>query len=64
MFKVDQNFTIQSIQIFDTLGKEVYNFKGENSTETYNMKELSSSLYIAKVTLNNGQTITKKAIKK
>ncbi|MBN2867525.1 MAG: T9SS type A sorting domain-containing protein [Flavobacteriaceae bacterium] len=64
MFKVGQNFTIQSIQIFDTLGKEVYNFKGENSTETYNIKELSSSLYIAKVTLNNGQTITKKAIKK
>ncbi len=64
MFKVGQNFTIQSIQIFDALGKEVYNFKGKNSTETFNMKELSSSLYIAKVTLNNGQTITKKAIKK
>lgn len=64
MFKVGQNFTIQSIQIFDALGKEVYNFKGKNSTETFNMKELSSSLYIAKVTLNNGQTLTKKAIKK
>ena len=64
MFKVGQNFTIQSIQIFDALGKEVYNFKGKNSTETFNMKDLSSSLYIAKVTLNNGQTITKKAIKK
>ena len=64
IFKVGQNFTIQSIQIFDALGKEVYNFKGKNSTETFNMKDLSSSLYIAKVTLNNGQTITKKAIKK
>ncbi|WP_417557394.1 T9SS type A sorting domain-containing protein [Mesoflavibacter zeaxanthinifaciens] len=64
MFKVGQNLKIKTIEIFDTLGKVIYSFKGDNYSEIYNLKNLNKNLYIAKVTLNNGQTITKKAIKK
>ncbi len=64
MFKVGQNLKIKAIEIFDTLGKVIYSFKGDNYSEIYNLKNLNKNLYIAKVTLNNGQTITKKAIKK
>ncbi|MBB3124375.1 hypothetical protein FHS04_001893 [Mesoflavibacter sabulilitoris] len=64
MFKVGQNLKIKTIEIFDTLGKLIYSFKGNNYSETYNLKNLNENLYIAKVTLNNGQTITKKTIKK
>jgi len=64
MFKVGQNLKIKTIEIFDTLGKIIYSFKGDNYSETFNLKNLNENLYIAKVTLNNGQTITKKAIKK
>ncbi|WP_304140486.1 T9SS type A sorting domain-containing protein [Mesoflavibacter zeaxanthinifaciens] len=64
MFKVGHNLKIKAIEIFDTLGKVIYSFKGDNYSETFNLKKLNENLYIAKVTLNNGQTITKKAIKK
>lgn len=64
MFKVGHNLKIKSIEIFDTLGKIIYSFKGDNYSETFNLKNLNENLYIAKVTLNNGQTITKKTIKK
>ncbi|WP_370225893.1 T9SS type A sorting domain-containing protein [Mesoflavibacter sp.] len=64
MFKVGHNLKIKTIEIFDTLGKLIYSFKGDNYSEIYNLKNLNENLYIAKVTLNNGQTITKKTIKK
>ena len=64
MFKVGHNLKIKTIEIFDTLGKIIYSFKGDNYSETFNLKNLNENLYIAKVTLNNGQTITKKTIKK
>lgn len=56
--------TIKTITIFDLLGRELYNFKGQSNTETYKLSNLSSTIYIAKVELTDGTTISKKAIKK
>ncbi len=65
-FTVPQQLTIASIKIYDTLGRQLYNGNGVNNTniETINLSLLKSNIFIAKVELSNGQTISKKAIKK
>jgi hypothetical protein len=63
-FNVSNPFKIKSVEVFDLLGRQLYSFKGQNSTETYRFSNLSSTVYIAKVTLSNGIIITKKAVKK
>ncbi|MCB0448120.1 MAG: T9SS type A sorting domain-containing protein [Gelidibacter sp.] len=63
-FSVNSNLTIQSVEIIDMLGRTLYQLKGTNATETYNLSNLSQAAYIAKVKLSNGQTIAKRAIKR
>ncbi|ULC59892.1 T9SS sorting signal type C domain-containing protein [Flaviramulus sp. BrNp1-15] len=63
-FTTSNNLSIKSVSIFDLLGRQLYDFKGNNTSETYKLSNLSSTIYIAKVKLSNGTTITKKAIKK
>lgn len=58
------NTTIKSVEIIDMLGRILYKFKGSNSSETYNLTNLSSTTYLAKVTLSNNQVLVKKAVKK
>ncbi|SFN44915.1 Lamin Tail Domain [Bizionia echini] len=58
------NTTIKSVEIIDMLGRSLYKFKGSNSSETYNLTNLSSTTYLAKVTLSNNQVLVKKAVKK
>jgi len=58
------NLEMDSIEIIDLLGRTVYNLKANSNTETFNLSNLSNATYIAKVKLSNGQTITKKAIKR
>ena len=60
----DRNLTIDTVTIFDIQGRLIYDLEGDASTEIYNISNLSSSAYIAKVLLSNGQIITKKSIKK
>ncbi|WP_298555855.1 T9SS type A sorting domain-containing protein [uncultured Algibacter sp.] len=55
---------IKTVSVFDLLGRQLYQFEGHKTSETYKLSNLSSSVYIAKVTLLNGTTITKKAFKK
>ncbi|WP_179021610.1 lamin tail domain-containing protein [Winogradskyella forsetii] len=55
--------SISNVEILDALGRRIYNLKGSNATEVYNLSQLSQSAYIAKITLSNGQVISKKAIK-
>ncbi|RAJ12124.1 choice-of-anchor D domain-containing protein [Olleya aquimaris] len=64
LFTTGSDLTIKSVQIFDALGRLLYNLKGYNSSETYNLSNLSQAAYVAKVELSNGQVISKKAIKK
>ncbi|WGD35981.1 T9SS type A sorting domain-containing protein [Olleya sp. YS] len=60
----NEKLTIKSIKIYDALGRLLHNLKGNKSTETYNLSNLSQATYIAKVELSNGQILSKKAIKK
>ncbi|WP_456439076.1 lamin tail domain-containing protein [Psychroserpens sp.] len=62
-FSVGNNLTINTIEIIDLLGRTLYNLKGNNSTEIFELNNLSQTVYIAKVNLSNGQTITKRAVK-
>ncbi|WP_418638116.1 choice-of-anchor D domain-containing protein [Winogradskyella sp.] len=63
-FKLNSNQnTITNVEILDMLGRRVYNLRGNTTTEVYNLSQLSQSAYIAKITLSNGQVISKKAIK-
>ena len=61
--KVSEQYTIQHVEIIDVLGRQVYSLFGNSSVEVYNLSKLSNAAYIAKVTLSNGQVISKKAIK-
>ncbi|MFC0603257.1 beta strand repeat-containing protein [Winogradskyella pulchriflava] len=63
-FSVGENHTIINVEILDVLGRRIYSLKGNNATEVYTLSKLSKAPYIAKVTLSNGQTISKKAIKR
>ncbi|WP_452219019.1 choice-of-anchor D domain-containing protein [Lacinutrix undariae] len=63
-FSVNANFKIKNIDIIDTLGRTIYHLQGDSNIETYTLSQLSEAAYIAKVTLSNGQVITKKAIKR
>ncbi|MFD1016845.1 GEVED domain-containing protein [Winogradskyella rapida] len=62
-FKVDGPHSIKHIDIIDINGRLVYSLKGNNSTEVYNLSKLSQAAYMAKITLSNGQVLSKKAIK-
>ncbi|MFD1615958.1 hypothetical protein [Gelatiniphilus marinus] len=63
-FKLSDNLKIKTVTIFDLLGRQLYNLKGTNSSETYKLSNLKNTVFIAKVELLNGAIITKKAIKK
>ncbi|TPV34746.1 choice-of-anchor D domain-containing protein [Paucihalobacter ruber] len=63
-FMVSQQHQIKEVTIVDLMGRVVYQLKGNHHTETYNLSQLSKAAYIAKVTLANGQTLHKKAIKR
>ncbi len=63
-FKTSNSLSIKTVTIYDLLGRQLYNLKGNNSSEIYELSNLKSTIYIAKVELSNGITVTKKAIKK
>ena len=60
----NKDVTLKTIKIYDALGRLIYNLKGQNTSETYNLSNLSQAAYIAQVELSNGQIIRKKAVKK
>ncbi|WP_299112474.1 hypothetical protein [uncultured Winogradskyella sp.] len=62
-FKVGSQFTINQVEILDLQGRQIYVLQGNSSTEVFNLSQLSSAPYVAKVTLSNGRVISKKAIK-
>lgn len=63
-FNTSNNLSIKSVHIFDMLGRQLYSFKGDSTSETYKLSNLNNSVFIAKVELSNGAVITKKAFKK
>jgi len=63
-FSVGSGLNIYSVEIIDMLGRTLYRLKGHSNTEIYELSNLSQAAYIAKVTLSNGQVITKRAVKR
>jgi len=63
-FKTANSLSIKTVTIYDLLGRQLYNLKGKNNSETYELTNLKSTVYIAKVELSNGAIITKKAVKR
>lgn len=63
-FSVASNVTIKTIQIIDIVGRTLYQLQGNSNSEIYTLSALSNATYIAKVTLSNGQIISKKAVKR
>ncbi len=62
--KINSNLTITNVEILDITGRKIYSLQGHNSTEVYDLSQLSKAAYIAKVKLSNEQVISKKAIKR
>ncbi|GGW55908.1 ASPM-SPD-2-Hydin domain-containing protein [Winogradskyella epiphytica] len=62
-FSVAKHHSIKHVEILDVTGRRVYNLKGRSSVEVYDLSNLSQAAYIAKITLSNGQVISKKAVK-
>ena len=55
---------MKTIEILDLLGRTLYFLDGEGSSQkTFTLSNLSQATYLAKVTLEDGHVITKKAIK-
>ena len=63
-FKVGSAYTIKHVAIIDVTGRLIYSLQGNNTTEIYDLSRLSQAAYVAKITLSNGQVMSKKAIKK
>ncbi|WP_299337692.1 choice-of-anchor D domain-containing protein [uncultured Psychroserpens sp.] len=61
---VGTNLIIKNVEIIDVVGRTIYKLEGNSNVEIYNLSRLSQATYIAKVTLSNGQTISKKAVKR
>ncbi|MCL5127377.1 T9SS type A sorting domain-containing protein [Algibacter sp. L4_22] len=63
-FKTGTSETIKSIIIYDLYGRKLYQFEGQNSSETFRLSNINTAVYIAQVQLSNNAVITKKAIKR
>lgn len=62
-FIAPKNLSINSVTIYDNLGRKIINLKGSEQTETYHLNTLSQSVYLAEIELSNKQKIIKKFIK-
>lgn len=62
-FKTSENLTIKTVAIFDLLGRQLYELKGNTNSETYRLSNLSKTAYIIKVRLSNGAVVTEKMMK-
>ncbi|WP_299338922.1 alpha-amylase family glycosyl hydrolase [uncultured Psychroserpens sp.] len=58
------NKALNSLQIFDITGKLVKSFNGDfTENDTYDISNLTQSIYLVKIENSNGQTLTSKLIK-
>nr|WP_321227057.1 alpha-amylase family glycosyl hydrolase [uncultured Psychroserpens sp.] len=58
------NKAISNLQIFDITGKLIKSFNGEFTiNDTYDISDLTQSIYLVKIENSNGQTSTSKLIK-
>lgn len=58
------NKALNSLQVFDITGKLVKSFSGDfTENDTYDISDLTQSIYLVKIENSNGQTLTSKLIK-
>jgi len=62
-FEVKTNINIKNVSLYNLLGKEVTKNVTKLSNNKYDISNLSSGMYIAKITDDKGSFITKKLIK-
>ena len=62
-FKYQGNSVMKSIEIIDLLGRKLYQFYPQSNDERFVVSRLRTTLYVARVTLDNNAVFTKKAIK-
>lgn len=65
-FSTTKQSVINNVKLFDVLGRKLYDLDFNNGTLEASIKsnKLSNSIFIAKVTLENGKVFTKKGILK
>ncbi|WP_136482083.1 T9SS sorting signal type C domain-containing protein [Cognatitamlana onchidii] len=63
-FKTSEQLLIKKVSIYDVLGRQLYDLKGNSSSEIYKLENLSNATYIVKVQLSNGSVLTKKIVLK
>ena len=62
-FKISDDLVIKNVKIYEALlGKELYHFKGNSSSEIFTFPPSNNIFYIAKIQLSNGATITRKIV--
>lgn len=58
------NKALNSLQVFDITGKLVKSYEGDfTQNDTYDISDLTQSIYLVKIENSNGQTLTSKLIK-
>lgn len=64
-FMTTNESVIQNIQVFDILGRLLYdkNFSEEEKPNSIKLNKLQQTIFIAKTTLENGKILTKKGLK-
>ena len=62
-FSISQ-YKISTIEIYDLLGRKIIEHRGHSENEIVDLSSMSLTAYIAKIWLDDGQLIVKRAIKK
>ncbi|MEM6516758.1 MAG: choice-of-anchor D domain-containing protein [Bacteroidota bacterium] len=61
---VGNEATMRQIEILDLLGRTLYTFDTNTSSEILTISAVRQSTYFARITLSNGQVMVKKAVKR
>ena len=62
LLSIDSEIQIKGIQIFDVLGRKVYN-EIKNTISSIDVSKFNNEIYIIKLITNNNQIITSKFVK-
>ncbi|MDG1728332.1 MAG: PKD domain-containing protein [Algibacter sp.] len=64
LFSTSNSILMKKISIYNLMGQHVFDIKANSASKKYNFRNQSSSVYFAKIALDDGTIITKKFIKK
>lgn len=64
VFKLNSSLMMKHIQVIDLQGRVLYDFNVNSNQVTKRLNALSQTPFIAKITLDNNQTLIKKSIKR